>query len=114
MKSNRKFIETNSKKKAFNTTEDFKPNEFDERQGPVPTTKVVSGENKPNIMKTPLRGQQPSNSFEKLPEELSGTFEKIVHQLDLITRYDSYLSKDNEDFRAKNRNYRKADDRGCS
>jgi hypothetical protein len=86
MKSNRKIIETNSKKKAYNTTEDFKPNEFEERQGPTPNVKVVSGENKSTNLKQSQKGQQPSNNFEKLPEELSGTFEKIVHQLDLITR----------------------------
>ena len=113
MKSNRKFIETNSKKKAFNTTEDFKPNEFEERQGPIPSVKVVSGgHNVSTKMKGSQRGQPPSNSFEKLPEELSGTFEKIVHQLDLITRYLHYLAKDNEDFRAKDRDCRKTDDGG--
>jgi len=88
MKSNRKFIETSSKKKAYNTTEDFRANEFEERQGPSPNVKVVAGENKQkgNTLKQSQKPQQATNTFEKLPEELSGTFEKIVHQLDLITR----------------------------
>lgn len=87
MKSNRKLIEQGAKKKAYNTTQDFKPNEFEERQGPVPKVKVVSGEKQPqNLKNSQNRGSQPVNTFEKLPEELSGTFEKIVHQLDLITR----------------------------
>ena len=86
MKSNRKFIETGMKKKTYTTTNDFKSNEFEERQGQKPNVKIVQNELKAETIKSNQKQENNSgNAFEKLPEELSSTFEKIVHQLDLIT-----------------------------